>query len=591
VILLNQQLSDSFAKVSKDYREIGRWGNELRTETNRLHDLLISPEDNPANLSLIEDSRQRTSSLLAQMQETVLLHLQDDQASMKAVTEATRILLEAPTMPSREQGSNIKRYDWATDQIDKHITPIEAATDELIISRSQGFEKRIRQANMVLLIALIAFAIMLFLVAWSVSTRLLRPMDTIRHAIEGITKGSYQKLPEFKLYYELEILMRRFNHMVEQLQFYRQNTDRKLIRKTEQYRILLERSPNAIFFVDQDFRITFQNPIAELLFKGNKDKCLPENLLGLVRKAADEKTVLVSRKLHDAIQLKLEGEEHHFLPHVFPMDPFLEQSDEITQEEVEGLAVILQDVSLLYLADSLKTNLMATVSHELKTPLTSARMSLQLLRRKTLGPLTPDQLDLVETAIEDLNRQKNTIHHLLDLARKQDEGEIIPLRPVHLAKLLPEWLAEYRNRFPSATIDAQLSSLDQELEVMADPVRLHIVVDNLIHNALKHTPHSKPVSLKVIVKPHRICFYIDDHGPGIPAGMEDRVFEKFFRAKDSPTGGSGLGLFIAREIVKEHGGDIVCYNRTEGGARFRFWIPRPQDHKQVTLVDQVSADS
>jgi NtrC-family two-component system sensor histidine kinase KinB len=249
------------------------------------------------------------------------------------------------------------------------------------------------------------------------------------------------------------------------------------------------------------------------------------------------------------ISYRIGGEDKYFLPRVLAM-----RSKEDT---LFGVAVVLYDVTRFRLLDAAKTDLVATVSHELKSPLTSVRMVLHILLEKTVGALTPKQDELLKAARNDTERLLRILNDLLDLARLDEGHAGLRKEPVAPSDLLAGVLQEMADKFTAKNLNVNFIVEPDLPAVMVDRQRINHVFTNLISNAIKHSPDNGEILLRA--KPaenNDVEFSITDQGPGIPEEYHSRIFERFFRVPGQAKSGAGLGLSIAREITVAHGGHI-----------------------------------
>ena len=200
--------------------------------------------------------------------------------------------------------------------------------------------------------------------------------------------------------------------MAEQLRDYRANTSDELLRLNMTIRATLASFPDPIFVLNSEGTVEFRNPEADelalkLLFAGVTR--LPKQVDERVEEVRKTGEDFLPTQFQDAIKFHIDGQDRYFLPRIV-----LLRND---KGATFGVAVILENVTRMLLLDDVKSNLISTVSHELKTPLTSVRMALYLLVEKTVGPLNEKQHDLVDTAREDADRLLHTLNDLLDLAR------------------------------------------------------------------------------------------------------------------------------------------------------------------------------
>jgi signal transduction histidine kinase len=235
-----------------------------------------------------------------------------------------------------------------------------------------------------------------------------------------------------------------------------------------------------------------------------------------------------------------------------------------------GATVILQDVTRPRRFDELKNDLVATVAHEFRTPLTSLRMAIHLCLEQVVGPVTEKQADLLHAAREDCERLQAMVDDLLDLSRiEAGRGEMHP-RPTSAAALVEAAVEAHQAAAEERGLQLRTTSPLLDSEVMADPERVALVFANLITNAIRYTPRNGEVWVRAQQANGSVRFEVTDTGVGIPKEYQLRLFDKFFRVPGSPVGGAGLGLSIAKEIVQGHGGDIGV--KSEGGQGSTFWF-------------------
>ena len=240
---------------------------------------------------------------------------------------------------------------------------------------------------------------------------------------------------------------------------------------------------------------------------------------------------------------------------------------------IVGATVILQDVTRPRRFDELKNDLVATVAHEFRTPLTSLRMAIHLCLEQVVGPVTEKQADLLHAAREDCERLQAMVDDLLDLSRIEAGRVEMHTHPTSAAALVEAAVEAHRAAAEEHGIQLKVTSPLLDGEVMADPERVALVFANLITNAIRHTPNNGEVWVRTRPADDSMCFEVTDTGPGIPKEYQPRLFDKFFRVPGAPAGGAGLGLSIAKEIVQGHGGDIGV--KSEGGQRQYFWFTLP----------------
>jgi signal transduction histidine kinase len=216
----------------------------------------------------------------------------------------------------------------------------------------------------------------------------------------------------------------------------------------------------------------------------------------------------------------------------------------------------------------------ADASHELRTPLTSIQANLELLQAD--GVASKDDKQAVDAALSSTKRMSSLVSDLLLLARA-DAGRRLARKQLDLVQVASGALEEVRPLAGERRLESQLEG---QLPIEGNPDELHRMIRNLLENAVRHTPDRTTVELTARRDGDEALLEVVDDGAGIPAGMEDQIFDRFVRA-DGPAdtasgGGSGLGLAIVRAVAESHGGSVSAGRSTYGGARFSVRLPLVQ---------------
>lgn len=217
-----------------------------------------------------------------------------------------------------------------------------------------------------------------------------------------------------------------------------------------------------------------------------------------------------------------------------------------------------------------RRNFLLSITHELKSPIASMRLSLETLVRRSL---TPEQIRAVcEGGLRDANRLQNLVEDLLLAARLEDQWKPLT-EPIDLNKLVGDIAQGLKMRFPNANI--QLDIPGDLPPLQGDRPGITAIFQNLLENAMKYSPEGSPVQVSIHRKEHRTHIQISDKGAGIPAEEKGKVFEKFYRIGNEETRkstGTGLGLYIVKQVVQGHGGSIQIIDNTPSGAVFQITI-------------------
>lgn len=214
-----------------------------------------------------------------------------------------------------------------------------------------------------------------------------------------------------------------------------------------------------------------------------------------------------------------------------------------------------------------RTRLLADVSHELRTPLTVMQGSLEGI----LDGLYPaDELHLTPI-LEETRVMSRLIDDLRTLASAEAGSLSLHREPTDLGDLLTDAAAAFRSQADTAGVTIHAANVATLPTLDVDPERIRQVLANLLTNALRHTPRGERIDLAASASPDAITVTVADTGAGMPPEVLDRIFERFYRAPESR--GSGLGLPIARELVRAHGGELTAESAPGQGTTLRFTLP------------------
>lgn len=431
----------------------------------------------------------------------------------------------------------------------------------------------VRESRMnLLLIGTLVFlgTIMSALIYHQLFHYLVEPVEGLRDALEKVKEGDFHtQLALPRRGSEFKALASSFNEMAAELSIRRSETDLRLRRKNITNRALLSTIPSPVYMLIEDHPPAVLNPAAEEL---NKQLGCTDPLPAKINKLYEE-CVKTGRNLRpedprEALLFRVEEEERFFLPRIFR---FSSENDEYA-----GWAILLHDVTRIRWLDDMKSNLLATVSHEIKTPLTGIQMALLLLGEEQTGTLTPTQKTMVNSANKDCGRLLSTLKDLLDLSRAESGTTRLDLEHTNLAVIAQGSVDLFHPKAAGRGVRLYFEESSETIPlVMADEPRIREVVNNLVSNAVKHCPAGGEVRLRLRPEGTRfVRFSVFDDGPGVPAEEQARVFERFYKARGNLHEGVGLGLFISREIIRAHEGRIGVRDATPGTPT-EFYIDVP----------------
>ena len=238
-----------------------------------------------------------------------------------------------------------------------------------------------------------------------------------------------------------------------------------------------------------------------------------------------------------------------------------------------GAVAMIEDITERHLVDTVRTDFVANISHELKTPVGALAVLAEALADE-------DDLDIVhrlsEKMVDEAIRVGRTIDDLLELSRIEFGGEAVK-DPVIVESILQESIERVRSLATAHSIKVLINAPDADMQAIGDRRQLVSAVSNLVENAVKYSEPDSSVEVSALVDSDWVEMRVRDFGVGIPLRDLDRIFERFYRvdrARSRDTGGTGLGLAIVRHVANNHGGEVLVTSIEGEGSTFVLKVPR-----------------
>jgi two-component system, NtrC family, sensor histidine kinase KinB len=425
-----------------------------------------------------------------------------------------------------------------------------------------------KKEMVILLLAgtLIAVGFIFFIGKW-----ILRPINRLIDSANEIRKGNLNLVLPSGSRDEIGHLSEAFNEMAASIREFRRLNRSKLFRIQQATQQAFDSLPEAVAVIDPEGRVEVATETARIFFglqPNTSIKELPlEWINGLVQEALKQGRITEPKGNQTVIQHFIQGEERYYRPEAIPI---LDQERQST-----GVVLVLQDVTQIRHQDELKRGMISTVSHQLKTPLTSIRMAIHLLLEEKVGPLTEQQVDLLLAAREDSDRLHNILNNLLDISRIESGKTKMEFKALSPHSLQVEALEPFWRAAHDQGVSLSIEMPGDLPEVWADSTRIYYVIGNLLSNALRYTPPGGTITFSAQAEEKEVRFSIADTGKGIPSQYLPRIFEQFFRVPgQEKESGAGLGLAIVKEIIEAHGGTVGVESQEGRGSTFTFTLRR-----------------
>jgi signal transduction histidine kinase len=470
-------------------------------------------------------------------------------------------------------------------ELEPAFRTVKAAGEEVLalnqdaMVRKSEEARRLAERLVAVTLAATAGGLLLGLaLATSLTARIVRPLSVLSQTVRRIGHGDLEARARVYGEDELAELAREFNAMADRLAQYRASSLGELLQAQQAAQAAIDSLPDPVLVIDAAGALLNVNRAAAEVLRVPADASGAAALDALdpaVRTSIERVRAHVlggrgtfqPRGFEEAVRLEGVDGPRFLLPRATPL--YAETG------AVAAATVVLQDVTRLMRFDELKNDLVATVAHEFRTPLTSLRMAIHLCAEEAAGPITEKQADLLLAARGDCERLQAIVDDLLDLSRIQSGQVQLHPRTVAVRELLEGSASAARAAAEAAGVELSVEPgpTDRQ-EVLADPERLQLVLSNLLANAIRHTPAGGRITVHAAHEREGLRLEVEDTGEGIPREYQERIFEKFFRVPGARGAGSvGLGLFLAREIVRAHGGQIGVESAPGRGSR--FWVRLP----------------
>ena len=441
-----------------------------------------------------------------------------------------------------------------------------------------------RSSTQLLLGVSLAALLLSIVVAIYLARVVITPIKQLTDAVEAMRRGEF----DFKVWIdhhdEIGRLAEGFNRMSDDLATFRRANIGEVIQAKETLQAALAALPDAVLVIESGGAVSSANPRATEIIDGaaTPKTRIQDLLLPSATKAAIEASLrgeparVRSVDFSDMIAMRIDKEERRLLPRIVPIRRGAANKN--------GAVLVLSDLTEIVRLDEMRMELVAVASHELRTPLTTLKMTLLMLKERA-GRFDEHERALVATALFGVEQLSGIVAKFLDLTQIEAGQLRLQRGKVDVQSLLSEAVRAVEPVcIEGGIVVTTKRAPDVPGSVQGDAALLSVVLSNVLTNAIKYTPVGGRIEIvaqrdDVAGAPH-LDIEVSDSGPGVDLEFRERVFEKFFRVEhhrpggDQGARGSGIGLYIAREIVRAHGGTISCFaGPEEKGARFVISLP------------------
>ena len=403
--------------------------------------------------------------------------------------------------------------------------------------------------------------------------KFLMPIYLLTETIKSVKEGDLKQ--EAPIIYDDEIghLAKEFNNMTKRLDEFEHSTKGVLLAEKNKSLSIVKSISDPLIVLDNNYKIILLNRACEEIFNISENIVLNKHFLEAIRDGEIYDNIVKACNSRDEepqekiVHIRNNEKNYYFNAIIKIMQD--------TNENINGVIVLFQNVTQLKQLEKVKTDFIATISHELKTPLTSIMMGASLLEDANVGDLNIRQKRVMQNIKEGGERLSLLVNDLLQLSRIQSDKAIFNFESCSINDIIENCTNSFYNQAVEKKVNLHYN-IDENLpQVSIDSEKITWVVNNLVSNALKHTDSGDDILISTYVRDNNMYVSVKDTGYGIPPEYLDKIFERFIQVKEynSEQAGTGLGLSIAKDIVEAHGGKIWCESKPGSGSSFIFALP------------------
>ena len=402
------------------------------------------------------------------------------------------------------------------------------------------------------------------------------PIKTLTEGIKEIAANNYSQRIHLKSTDEFGELAEAFNSMAVTLEFYNNSNLSKLLFEKKRIDTLINKMHDPVIGLDENKIVLFANEEAfkvtglkqeEIIGKNAKDVALTNDLIRYLMQDVVASEGAYKKIAAKPLKIFADNKESYFDKEI--IDITITPTGEQTPKHI-GYVIVLRNITPFKELDFAKTNFIATISHELKTPISAIKAGLQLLENKKTGAINEEQKQLIESIKDDSNRLLKIIGELLNLSQVETGNIQLSIQQSDPSKILQYALEAVKVQADQKGIKLEVKTDEKLPLVKADVEKTAWVLINFLTNAIRYSPEKREVIIEVKKDADKVLFSVRDFGKGIESKYKDKIFTRYFQVPGSSKHGTGLGLSISKEFIEAQGGEIKMESEIGDGSKFIF---------------------
>ena len=485
------------------------------------------------------------------------LQLQEDNITEPGEKEMTESL--------RKKFNRLKKegmVDSLPLLIRKDISGIMQVNLQAIDNKNQAVQASAQRAKTIITICLTVCLLLGFTFLFNFPMLVASPIASLTEGIKAIANKNYGQRIHLNRKDEFGDLANAFNSMAEKLDEYEHSNLSKIMFEKQRAEAVINSLKDASIGIDNKGVVLFANQQALQLLnlKESDIISLPQEK---VQQRNDLFRFLINEQNNIPFKIVVEGKENYFTKEAVELNH---------GDQKAGHVIVLKNITPFKELDVAKTNFIATISHELKTPLASSDFSLKLLEDERVGTLTSEQKELVQSLKDDNKRLLRILSELLDLSQVESGKIQLTLQAVQPWGLVDKAISSLQNATKQKNISIQKKITENIPAVKADTDKTTWVLNNFLTNAIRYSNNDAEVIISVQQQGNKVQFSVQDFGKGIEPQYQDKIFDRYFQVPGTKEG-TGLGLAICKEFIEAQEGKIWVESIFGKGTKFGFELP------------------
>ena len=455
-------------------------------------------------------------------------------------------------------------------QIRQDIFEIMKLNMNAIKQKSDVAKRTAEEANLWIAVVgtlcfLIAFNLLI-----NLPNNIANPITELTASIKEIANRNYKERVNFMSHNEFGDLAKSFNTMAQKLEEYSSSSLHKLTFEKKRLETLINNMHDPIIGLDNAGIILFVNDEALKIMALNAEDVVGKSATTLALTHDLLKSLIINdlenTKAHP-MTIFADGKESYFEKETVNIT--IKPTGEEQLIDI-GNVIILRNITIFKELDFAKTNFIATVSHELKTPIAAIKMSLQLLEKQETGITNDDQKQLIESIKDDSQRLLKITGELLELSQLETGNIQLNMEKSNPTEIVNYAIEAVKTQAEQKQIALVIDSEKNLPEVKADLEKTAWVLINFLTNAIRYAPENSVIKIHLKTEKSQLVFQVTDKGQGIDNRYQTKVFDKYFQIPGSHKSGTGLGLAISKEFIEAQNGTIGVESKLGLGSTFYF---------------------